>query len=234
MPIIAPIWQLSKRIYPGMAACVMNRISLCAFIAGATLILGGCGGTSSPTEQSAGQQVVSLVGARIGGPFTLTDQSGTKRKWEDFRGQYRIVYFGYTNCPDVCPVDLQRIMQGLTLFEKNAPARAARVQPMFITVDPQRDSPAVLKAYVSALHPRLMGLTGTPDEIAAVAKAFAVVYSHEKPNATGAYIVGHSRTPYLFGPDGKPLALVPTDDPDTPAQEGTPHDVEALLDSLVK
>lgn len=217
-----------------MAAYVMNRTQLFALIAVASIMLGGCGGTSSTTEQPGGQQVVSLVGARIGSPFTLIDQNGNKRKWDDFRGKCRIVYFGYTNCPDVCPVDLQRIMQGLTLFEKNAPARAAQVQAMFITVDPQRDSPTVVKDYVSALHPRLIGLTGTPDEIAAVAKAFAVVYSHEKPNATGAYIVGHSRTPYLFGPDGKPLALVPIDDPETPTQEGTPQDVAALLDSLVK
>lgn len=217
-----------------MAAWVMNRTFLYAFTAIGTTMLGGCGGTSSTTEQPATQQVVSLVGARIGGPFTLTDQNGIRRKWDDFRGKYRIVYFGYTNCPDVCPVDLQHIMQGLTLFEKKAPARAAQVQAIFISVDPQRDTPDVIKAYVSALHPRLIGLTGTPDEIAAIAKAFAVVYSHEKPNATGAYIVGHSRTPYLFGPDGKPLALVPIDDPVTPAQEGTPDDVAAVLDSLVK
>src|SRR3546814_13883852 len=82
-----------------------------------------------------------------------------------------MLYFGYSYCPDVCPLDLQKLMQGYRLFEKQDPARAAKVQPIFITIDPQRDTPQVLKNYVSAFHTKLIGLTGTPNEIAKVAKS---------------------------------------------------------------
>ncbi|PZU64661.1 MULTISPECIES: SCO family protein [Sphingobium] len=171
----------------------------------------GAGGNASSGESEQG----NLVGARIGAPFTLTDQDGKTVHWDDYKGQYRIVYFGYTYCPDVCPVDLQRIMQAFSAFEKAAPVRAAKVQPIFISVDPKRDTPAVLKPYVAAFHPRLVGLTGTPEQIAKVAKDFVVLYNAEKPEGASDYLVSHSRTPYLFGPDGKPIALVPVDDPGT-------------------
>lgn len=191
----------------------------------------GAGGNASSGDSEQGE----LIGARIGAPFTLTDQDSKSTKWDDFKGKYRLVYFGYTYCPDVCPVDLQRIMQGFARFEKEKPALATRVQPMLISVDPQRDTPAVLKPYVAAFHPRLIGLTGTSDQIAKVAKDFAVIYNVEgKPGATD-YLVGHSRTPYLFDPDGKPIALVPVDDPGTPdMDEGTPDKVLAFLNKWIK
>ena len=110
----------------------------------------------------AGDQPPPLQGATMGGPFALTDQNGKTVRDTDFAGRYRLIYFGYTFCPDVCPVDLQSIGQALRAFEKAHPALAARVQPIFITVDPERDTPAVLKPYVAAFHPRLIGLTGTP------------------------------------------------------------------------
>ncbi len=204
---------------------------------GCALVLAACNGQpvgskqGSDTPDSAG----NLAGARIGGPFTLTDQDGEKRSWQDFDGQYRLVYFGYSYCPDVCPVDLQRIAQGIRLFEKHAPERAAKVRPIFITLDPERDTPSVVKNYVSAFHPRLIGLTGTPDEIAAVAKAFVVVYQRETPKSASDYLVSHTRTPYLFGPKGEPIALVPVDDPVTPDKdEGSPTDVEKALERWVK
>ena len=201
-------------------------------LGGGALALAGCGSSGSgpsPTEQG------SLAGARIGGPFTLTDQDGRKRNWNDFKGSYRLVYFGYSYCPDVCPVDLQHIAQGYAAFEKQAPARAAKVQPIFITLDPERDTPAVLKPYVAAFHPRLVGLTGTPEQIAKVAKDFVVLYNAEKPEGASDYLVSHSRTPYLFGPDGKPIALVPVDDPGTPdVDEGAPDIVRAFLEKWVK
>ncbi|ATI82256.1 MULTISPECIES: SCO family protein [Sphingobium] len=191
----------------------------------------GAGGNASSGESEQG----NLVGARIGAPFTLTDQDGKTVHWDDYKGQYRIVYFGYTYCPDVCPVDLQRIMQAFSAFEKAAPARAAKVQPIFISVDPKRDTPAVLKPYVAAFHPRLVGLTGTPEQIAKVAKDFVVLYNAEKPEGASDYLVSHSRTPYLFGPDGKPIALVPVDDPGTPdVDEGAPDIVRAFLEKWVK
>ena len=195
----------------------------------------GAGGNASSGASSDDSVQGELAGARIGAPFTLTDQDGKPARWDDYKGQYRIVYFGYTYCPDVCPVDLQRIMQAFAQFEKAAPQRAARVQPILISVDPARDTPAVLKTYVAAFHPRLIGLTGTPDQIAKVAKDFVVIYNSEKVAGASDYLVGHSRTPYLFDPDGKPVALVPVDDPGTPdVDEGAPDKVLAFLQKWIK
>lgn len=211
---------------------MMNRLIKTA-LGGALLALSACGG--SPAGQDSAPRKGNLVGARIGGPFTLTDQDGAKRSWSDFDGKYRLVYFGYTYCPDVCPVDLQRIAQGYRLFEKQAPERAAKVQPIFITLDPERDTPEVVKNYVSAFHPKMIGLTGTPDEIAAVAKQFVVVYAKEKPRGSTDYLVSHSRTPYLFGPAGAPIELIPVDDPATPdVDEGSAEQVAGTLDRWVK
>src|SRR3546814_3776148 len=123
----------------------------------------------------AGDAQPPLAGARIGGPFTLTDQNGRTVSDTDFAGQYRIVYFGYSFCPDICPVDLQKLMRGLSLFEKADPRLGANVQPMFITIDPARDTPQALKPFVERYHPRLLGLTGTPEQIAAVAKGYVGV-----------------------------------------------------------
>lgn len=210
-------------------ALISLALPLTALLAACNM---GAGGNASSGDDSAQGD---LHGARIGAPFTLTDQDGKKVRWEDFRGQYRLVYFGYTYCPDVCPVDLQRIMQGFAKFEKDRPALATKVEPIFISVDPDRDTPAVLKTYVAAFHPRLIGLTGTPDEVAKVAKDFVVLYNKEETKGASGYLVSHSRTPYLFGPDGAPVALVPVDDPGTPDQdEGEPAKVTAFLEKWVK
>jgi protein SCO1/2 len=150
-----------------------------------------------------------LEGARIGGPFTLTDQEGRQATERDFAGKYRIMYFGFTHCPDVCPTDLAVIGQALRRFEKSDSARAARVVPIFVTVDPERDSPAVLKEYVSAFHPRLVGLTGTPQKVADMVKRYGAYGAKDEPAAGRGYNVNHSRLAELIGPDGKPIALLP-------------------------
>lgn len=152
-----------------------------------------------------------LEGARIGGPFTLVNQDGRATTDRNFAGKYRLMYFGYTYCPDVCPVDLQKLTAGYAALEKSDPAVAAKLAPIFVSVDPERDKPAVLKQYVAAFHPKLTGLTGTPAQIAATAKAYAIIYS--KVGAPGAkdYLMDHSRLATLFGPDGKPIAIVPHD-----------------------
>lgn len=155
--------------------------------------------------------VPPLAGARLGGPFTLVDQDGQQVSNTDFQGKYRLVYFGFTYCPDVCPVDLQIIGQGLRQLEKSDPRTAAKVQPIFITVDPERDTPAILKEFVAAFHPRLIGLTGTPDAIAAVAKAHGVYFSRRGEEGAKDYLVDHSRVATLFGPKGEPIAIVPHD-----------------------
>ena len=152
-----------------------------------------------------------LEGAAIGGPFALTTEAGAPVTDAAFKGKYRIVYFGYTYCPDVCPTDVAVLTKGLQAFTKTDAARAAKIIPLFITVDPARDTPTVLRAFTDQFDPRLIGLTGTPQAIAAVARAYGVAYSAQKPNAEGGYMVDHSNAAYLMDPDGKPIALLPSD-----------------------
>jgi protein SCO1/2 len=150
-----------------------------------------------------------LQGARLGGAFTLTDQDGRQVTEKKFDGKYRLIYFGFTYCPDVCPVDLQSIGKALRQLEKNDPTVAERIQPIFITVDPERDTPEVMKQYVSAFHPRLTGLTGTPQQIKDVVRRFGAWGEKEdKPGATD-YGVNHSRIAILFGRKGEPIAILP-------------------------
>jgi protein SCO1 len=163
-----------------------------------SLTLGAC--QPSATERPP------LEGARMGGAFSLVNQDGGRVADSAFAGKYRIVYFGYTYCPDVCPVDTQVLSQALASFEKKDAARAAKVQPIFITVDPKRDTPAVLKAFLANFHPRFIGLTGTAEEIAAVAPLYAVAFEAEKPNAEGGYLVNHTNIATLYGPKGEPIA----------------------------
>lgn len=179
---------------------VVRKLWGALLLAAAPLLLSGCGG---PSEQPP------LAGARLGGPFTLTDQDGRKVSDTDFAGKYRLIYFGYTFCPDVCPVDMQHIMKGLRDLTQSNPSLAARIQPIFITIDPERDTPEALKNYTDAF-PGLIALTGSPDEIAAVAKRFAIYYK-KVPDENIDYLMDHSRMAMLFGPQGEPIALITQD-----------------------
>lgn len=211
-----------------MSGAAMNK-NIPAIVA-AFLLLAAC-------DQSPGKPALSsapLAGAAIGGEFSLTDQNGNTRKYSEFDGKYRIVYFGYTNCPDICTPDMQNLMLGLKAFEKSAPELGAKVQPIFITVDPERDTSEILKQFVEAFHPRAIGLTGSQAQIEDAARKFAVYFSRTEGSAPDAYIMSHSQTPYLMGPDGKPLAILPADQPSTDVNEGAPQLVEAELAKWVR
>ncbi|GGB38634.1 hypothetical protein GCM10011380_30050 [Sphingomonas metalli] len=159
-------------------------------------------------EQNA---AAPLAGARIGGPFSLTDQNGRTVTERSFPGSYRLMYFGYTFCPDVCPTDVASIAAGLKQVEASDPTLAAKVVPIFVTVDPERDTPAVLKQFTAAFHPRLVGLTGSRDAIEAAKKAYAIYAAKGAAQPGGGYLVDHSRQTYLMDPDNRPIALVPQD-----------------------
>ena len=208
-----------------MSGAAMNKNILAAL-----LLLTACDSAPSQPPLSS----APLAGATIGGDFSLTDQDGKKRTYAEFDGQYRIVYFGYTNCPDICTPDVQNLMAGLKAFDEASPELASKIQPIFITVDPQRDTPAVLKQFASAFHPRLIGLTGNEVEIAAAAKKFAVQHFRVEGSQPDAYLMGHSQLPYLMAPDGKPLAILPADLPKTDANEGAPDLVTAELAKWVR
>ncbi len=136
----------------------------------------------------------------IGGPFTLTDQHGNSVTDADFRGRYMLIYFGLTYCPDVCPTTLATIAEAMDLVGDGADAFV----PILITVDPHRDTPEQLKMYASHFSPRLVALTGTPEQIASVAKEYRVYYSkvEDKDADEDTYTMDHSAITYLMGPDG--------------------------------
>jgi cytochrome oxidase Cu insertion factor (SCO1/SenC/PrrC family) len=140
----------------------------------------------------------------VGGPFTLTDQTGKKRSDSDFRGKLMIVYFGYTFCPDVCPADLMAITQALDAF---GPA-AEDIQPIFITIDPERDT-KVLGEYLSGFHKSFVGLTGTPEEVRQVANAYKAFYAKLPPAPSGEYAIDHTGIIYLMGRGGEYLGFMP-------------------------
>jgi len=144
-------------------------------------------------QQSSGK-------ALIGGPFTLTDPAGKKVTDKDFRGRYMLVFFGFTACPDICPAGLQLMSAALGKIG----AKANNVTPIFISVDPARDTPEKIAAYVKNFDDRLVGLTGTPDEVAAVAKAYRVFYEKTPNEAAPAdYGMNHTSIIYVMGPDGE-------------------------------
>ena len=141
----------------------------------------------------------------VGGPFRLIDTAGRVRRDTDFRGRLMLVYFGFTSCPDICPTDLQQI--GLALNRLGE--AATEVAPIFITLDPQRDTRQVLSAYAPAFHSQIIGLTGGEAAIDQAARAYRVYYAKVPvPGALG-YTVDHSSFIYLMGRDGKYLGFMP-------------------------
>ncbi len=135
----------------------------------------------------------------IGGPFTLTDHEGNAVTEADFLGRHTLVYFGYTFCPDVCPMELLSITEAL---ERLGP-KADDVVPLFITVDPERDTVAVMADYAQNFHPNLRALTGTPEEIRATTRAYRVYFKKaDGPEAGDDYLMDHTSLIYFMGPDG--------------------------------
>lgn len=135
--------------------------------------------------------------AAVGGPYVLTDQNGAPRSDRDFHGRWVLLYFGYTFCPDVCPTTLAKISAALGKLG----SQADRFVPVFITIDPARDTPSVLKSYLAAFGPQFVGLTGKPSDIAKVAHSYRVYYA-KHPLAGGNYAMDHSSVIYLIDPNG--------------------------------
>jgi protein SCO1 len=190
----------------------MNRFAF-AF----ALMLAACSTPAAPPP---------LEGARIGGPFSLTDQNGATVTDRSFAGQYRVMYFGYAFCPDICPTDVANLARGVKAFAKANPGKAEKLKFIFVTIDPARDTPKVLKDFTGAFDAKMVGLTGSPAVIAEVAKAYGVAFSIPPGQPTDNYIVDHSRQAYLMSPDNKPIALLPHD--------GTAEEIAAELAKWVQ
>jgi protein SCO1 len=177
---------------------------VCALLVAASLFV--CGVAVAEEQPSAAQMMDDLMYGRgsVGGPFMLTDQTGKPRSDTDFRGKLMIVYFGYTYCPDVCPADLMAITQALDAL---GPA-ADGVQPIFITIDPERDT-RLLADYISAFHRSFVGLTGSPEEIRRVANAYKAFYVKVQDERSGDYTIDHAGVIYLMGRNGEYLGFMP-------------------------
>lgn len=176
------------------------RARLISFIIGGFLI-GALAGAAIllVTTPHGGQPVQSSGTALVGGPFSLVGTDGKIVTDVDFRGRYMLIFFGFTHCPDICPAELQIISQALEKLGD----KGKKVVPVFVTLDPERDTPEVMGQYVKSFGPNFVGLTGTPEAIAATAKAYRVAYAKvENKDSPGNYSVDHSALAYLMGPEG--------------------------------
>ena len=172
-------------------------LSACGVVLGICLALLLVPGALQRVLPTGGVRAVGQ--ATIGGPFALTDHNGRRVSEADFHGRHMLVFFGFTHCPDVCPSALQVASAAIDKLG----ARAAGLTPVFISLDPERDTPAQMKSYVSSFHKSFVGLTGSPEEVAAVAKAYRVYFARTKdPKSTAGYTIDHTSIIYLMGPDG--------------------------------
>jgi cytochrome oxidase Cu insertion factor (SCO1/SenC/PrrC family) len=184
----------------------------CAALALCVAVWQGALAQPEPRRAEASRFMNDLMVGKvpIGGPFTLTDQNGRPASLSDFRGKVVLLYFGYTSCPDVCPSDLAVIAESIRSVGK----RGDQVQPLFVTLDPGRDTREVLGGYAAAFHPRLLALTGSEDQIRGVANAYKVFFEQVKLPGGSAYVIDHTAYTFLLDRSGKYVLFFP---PGTPA-----------------
>jgi protein SCO1/2 len=165
------------------------RLALALFVA-----LGGC-------QQQSGQSFnsVDITGASYASDFSLTDNNGNKRTLADFRGKVVLVFFGYTQCPDVCPTTMADMAQ----VRAKLGSLGDKLQIVFVTVDPERDTQALLAQYIPSFDPSFIGLYGTADDIARTAKEFKVIYQKVPGKTPSSYTIDHSAGSYVFDPQGR-------------------------------
>ena len=194
------------------------RRCLIALACAGVVVLGGCGRFSS----SLGLKATDVTGADFGHELQLTDFNGQARGLADFKGKVVVVFFGYTHCPDVCPTTMSELASAM----KKLGPDADKVQVLFVTADPARDTAEVLKQYVTAFDPRFLGLRGTPEQTAQAAKNFKVLVQKNKPSGGSAnYTVDHSSGTYLYDPEGRLRVYVSYGQ----GAEIFAHDIAALL-----
>jgi protein SCO1/2 len=177
------------------------RAWLIALLAAAAIL--GC------ARSDGGWQVKNIAGLMPDLAFTMTDDGGQAVDAQDFRGHTRLLFFGYSHCPDECPTTLARLAQAITAMK----AGSANVQVLFVTVDPQRDTDAQLHSYLQAFGPEFVGLRGTPVQLAGLAKRYRVTYSLGEPDAHGDYEATHSDAVFVFDRAGRARLLIRPGDP---------------------
>jgi len=168
----------------------------------------GQAGAAQPSENAdapAGGGAAEPFPVDIGGAFALVDHTGKAVTDADFRGRFMLIFFGYAQCDSICPVGLKRMTEAVDLLGQ----RGERVQPILITVDPERDTPEALAAHLPTIHPRLLGLTGAPEAIAAAMKSYKVNAKPMGESWKGTPVISHGSYIYLMGPDGELLTILP-------------------------
>jgi protein SCO1/2 len=198
----------------------LRRFIPAAVLLGGLLIMGAGAFLVLSLHETPRGAAGTLLASAIGGPFRLVDQNGKTVTEADLKGKWSLVYFGYTHCPDACPTALNDIAIAL---DELGPQRNA-VRPVFVTVDPERDTPAVLKSYVTAFDAPILALSGTPEEIAQAAKGYRVYYA-KHPEAGGDYSMDHSSVIYVMDPEGRFTASF--------TQENSPEEIAERLKKLL-
>jgi len=198
----------------------LRRFVPAAVLLGGLLIVGAGAFLVLSLHETPRGAAGTLLASAIGGPFRLVDQNGKTVTDADLKGKWSLVYFGYTHCPDACPTALNDIAIAL---DELGPQRNA-VRPVFVTVDPERDTPAVLKSYVTAFDAPILALSGTPEEIAQAAKGYRVYYA-KHPEAGGDYSMDHSSVIYVMDPEGRFTASF--------TQENSPEEIAERLKKLL-
>ena len=174
---------------------VLRRLASVAAVGASSMLgLAGCERFQAPAFKG-----IDITGAEYAKELVLTDPDGRRRSLAEFKGQVVVVFFGFTHCPDVCPTT----MAELALVKRQLGADGQRLQAVFVTVDPERDTPELLKAYVTNFDPGFVALRGTPEETAAAAKHFKVFYAKVPGKTEGSYTVDHTAGAYVFDPQGR-------------------------------
>ncbi|GAB4553824.1 MAG: SCO family protein [Rhizobacter sp.] len=169
------------------------------WLLGAAALITGCDKLTGLSGSKPGFKAIDITGADYGSKLSLPDQNGQLRTLADFKGKLTVVFFGYTQCPDVCPTTMAELAQVKKALGKDG----ERVQGVFITVDPERDTPELLKAYMAGFDPSFIALRGTPEQTAATAKDFKVFYAKVPGKSEGSYTMDHTAGSYIFDASGK-------------------------------
>ena len=174
---------------------MMNKRDMLKLLAagGASLVLAGC------MQNKASFNAVDITGADYAKGFTLKDANGATRTLADFKGKVVVLFFGYAQCPDVCPTT----MTEMTQVKQQLGADAGKLQVVFVTVDPERDTPEVMKAYMGAFDPSFVALIPTPEQLTAVAKDFKIYYKKSEGKTPTSYSMDHSAASYVYDPEGR-------------------------------
>lgn len=193
---------------------IQLRIVMIVLAVVAGLVLAGVfAAFQKPDGQGRTPRLIAVTSDEFAGPFTVVDQDGKTITEKDYAGQYKLIYFGFTFCPAICPTELSKMTTALKAL---SPAEAEKIQPLFVTVDPERDTPKVMKTYISMFHPKLIGLTGTPEQIKDMLKTYKIYAAKVEDPALSEYTMDHSSFVYFIAPDGRLLHIFKM--PDTAAE----------------